>query len=402
VSGQLGDGTTKQSHVPIQVKGLFSIAAIDAGHFFSLALKDDGTVWAWGYNNPGQLGDGTTKDSSIPVQVKGLTGVTAIAAGGAHSLALKDDGTVWAWGYNLMGQLGDGTTKDSSIPVQVKGLTGVTAIAAGGGYSLALKDNGTVWAWGYNFDGQLGDGTTRDRIIPGPVGGLGNVRAIAAGDSHSLVLKDNGTVWAWGDNFAGKLGDSTTNDSRSPVQVTGLTSVVAIDAGGGHALAVVYRYQPKAPLIIDCLRMPWACTWGLPWAGDPGMMRLIGDFPGAMVIDRLPRICRVNVSCPGSASGTPGPSFYHVFIDGLRDGWNVGLFDVEGNPVEYDEFKTATGIVLSWRPIARDYVEGRIGDYLIAFELGLKGKPGTEYRVRMRIEQSDRPYAPGPSRKIPR
>ena len=103
-----------------------------AADVHSLALKSDGTVWAWGYNNYGQLGDGTTTDRHTPVSVSGLTGVTAIAGGYGHSLALKSDGTVWAWGYNSYGQLGDGTTTDRHTPVDVSGLSGVTAIAGGG------------------------------------------------------------------------------------------------------------------------------------------------------------------------------------------------------------------------------------------------------------------------------
>ncbi|MBI4331705.1 MAG: hypothetical protein HY673_10540, partial [Chloroflexi bacterium] len=105
----------------------------------SLALKSDGTVRAWGLNDSGQLGNGTTTGSNVPVQVSGLSGAAAIAGGIFHSLALKFDGTVRAWGLNAYGQLGDGTTTDSNIPVQVNGLSGVVAIAAGGFHSLAIK-----------------------------------------------------------------------------------------------------------------------------------------------------------------------------------------------------------------------------------------------------------------------
>jgi alpha-tubulin suppressor-like RCC1 family protein len=98
--------------------------------------------------------------------VKELSDVTAIAAGEYHSLALKSDGTVWAWGYNACGQLGDGITTSTNIPVQVKELRDVTAIAAGKYHSLALKSDETVWAWGENYNGQLGDGTSMDRNTP--------------------------------------------------------------------------------------------------------------------------------------------------------------------------------------------------------------------------------------------
>jgi hypothetical protein len=141
------------------------IPTITAGDSYSLALRGDGTVWAWGRNSYGQLGDGTTIPRSTPVQVSGLTGVTTLAAGFNHSLALRSDGTLWAWGANS-GRLGDGTTTHRSTPVQVSGLTGVTALAAGQSHSLALRSDGTLWAWGANFHGQNGDEIGRIRLIP--------------------------------------------------------------------------------------------------------------------------------------------------------------------------------------------------------------------------------------------
>ncbi len=131
-----------------------------------MALKNDGTVWAWGNNDAGQLGDGTTTRARAPARVKDSTdpsgyliGVTALAAGRDHTVALKNDGTVWAWGGNYYGQLGDGTIS-SLTPLQVAGQSGVISIAAGFYHTVALKNDGTVWAWGDNKYGQLGDGTS--------------------------------------------------------------------------------------------------------------------------------------------------------------------------------------------------------------------------------------------------
>ncbi len=112
----------------------------------SLALKPDGTLWSWGYNNYGQLGNGGTGEQWSPGQVVGISNVVAAAGGTSHSLAVKADGTVWAWGYNAYGQLGDGTTTQRNTPVQVSGLTNVVGVAAGWGHSVALKSDGTVWA----------------------------------------------------------------------------------------------------------------------------------------------------------------------------------------------------------------------------------------------------------------
>jgi len=104
---------------------------IAAGYYYSLALKEDGSFWAWGDNYYGQLGDGTNTNKSSPVKVLGLSLVTMIYAGYYHNQALKEDGSVWAWGRNDYGQLGDGTTTNKSSPVKVSGLSQVTMIAAG-------------------------------------------------------------------------------------------------------------------------------------------------------------------------------------------------------------------------------------------------------------------------------
>ncbi|MDO8140263.1 MAG: carboxypeptidase regulatory-like domain-containing protein [Candidatus Brocadiales bacterium] len=236
--GKLGDGTTTDRTTPVQVSGLSGITAIAVGRSHSIALKSDGTVWAWGGNYSGQLGDGTTTNRTFPVQISGLSGVTAIASGDDHTIALKSNGTVWTWGYNGYGALGDGTTTDRTTPVQVNGFSGVTAIAGGGYHTLAIKSDGMVWTWGYNGYGLLGDGTRTDRTTPVQVSDLSGVTAIAGGQRHSIALKSDGTVWAWGYNYFGQLGDGTTTDRTTPVQVSGLSGVSAITGGYYHTIAL--------------------------------------------------------------------------------------------------------------------------------------------------------------------
>jgi alpha-tubulin suppressor-like RCC1 family protein len=258
VGGELGDGTHTNRNVPVQVSGLTGITAISAGELHSLALRNDGTVWVWGKNYYGQFGDGTTTNSDTPVQISGLTDVKVISAGAFNTIALKNDGTVWAWGLNSSGQLGNGTMTDSFVPVQVSDLTDVIAISAGFvSHAIALKNDGTVWAWGRNGYGQLGNGTMADSSIPVQVSDLTDVIAISAGDSHTVALRNNGTVWAWGYNNHFQLGDGTSTNRNAPVQVIGLRADgIAITAGGWHTVAIKNNHTV------------WA--WGLNFSGQLG------------------------------------------------------------------------------------------------------------------------------------
>jgi alpha-tubulin suppressor-like RCC1 family protein len=206
---------------------------VAAHSYFSLALRSDGTVWAWGDNRAGQLGHGTISSHEVPpAKVTGLAGVTKISAGDGFGLALLSDGTVRAWGYNRRGQLGNGTTASSPVPVKVAGLSQVTGISAGYDASMATRTSGisaitSVWTWGGNDFGQLGDGTLASRSAPERVTGLplyiagisagGGFAArlgaggISATGGFATVLGTDGTVWAWGDDSAGQLGNARSS-----------------------------------------------------------------------------------------------------------------------------------------------------------------------------------------------
>jgi alpha-tubulin suppressor-like RCC1 family protein len=326
--GELGNGTVQPfspngTDVPGPVSGLSGVVAIAAGAEHGLALKSDGTVWAWGYNVVGQLGNGTVKSSDVPVQVSGLSSVIAIAAGTDHSLALKSDGTVWAWGDNEDGELGNYpfTLENSDVPVQVSGLSSVAAIAAGSAFSMALKSDGTVWTWGINSYGNLGNGIYGGTsYMPAQVTSLAGVMAIASGDLHQLALKKDGTVWAWGENEYGEVGNGTfTNPSApgigTPVQVSGLAGVTAISGGDSYSLAL------KSDGTV------WA--WGLNDDGQlgNGTATISGTTPG----------CCSDI--PGQLSGLTGVTaiaagFDHgmaVKSDGTVWAWGAGDFGELGN-----------------------------------------------------------------------
>jgi alpha-tubulin suppressor-like RCC1 family protein len=223
--GQLGDNTTVDKSSPVSVVGGFTDwCQVSSGNYFTLGVRTNGTAWAWGKNNNGQLGDNTTVSKSSPVSVVGgFTNWCQIRAGGYFSLGVRTNGTAWAWGCGLSGRLGDNTTDNKSSPVSViGGFTDWCQISAGGAFSLAVRQNGTAWGWGCGAHGSLGNNSTVDRSSPvSVVGGFTNWCQVATGYRHSIGVRQSGTAWAWGCGGNGRLGDNTTVDKSSPVSVVG-------------------------------------------------------------------------------------------------------------------------------------------------------------------------------------
>jgi hypothetical protein len=224
----------------VQVSGLSGVVAIAAGQRHSLALLSNGTVSSWGDDNDGQLGNGSTTYSGVPVHVSGLSGVVGVAAGGYHSLALLSGGTVKAWGDNANGQLGNATTTNSSTPVSVSTLTAITQIAGGSLYSLALNTSGQAFAWGQNNDGQLGNATSTDQHTPVQMSALGDGgQALGSGSEgdHSLIIAQphtslSATVLNFGSEPVGTPSASqteTVTNNGSVALVLGQASITGSD-----------------------------------------------------------------------------------------------------------------------------------------------------------------------------
>jgi uncharacterized repeat protein (TIGR01451 family) len=241
--GQLGVGGTTNKTIPTPVLNLTNVIQVAAGNGFTLALKSDSTVWAWGNNVNGQVGDGTTTNRSVPVQVSSLSGVISIGAGYLHCLAAKSDGTVWAWGYNFHGELGHGDSTTSacqcySTPVQVAVLSGIRKVVAGNQFSLAMDSLGNLWSWGSNIAGQLGNGTPNYVYTPALVINGNGIKDIYVGctSAHCFAVKQDGNIWCWGANNYGQLGDGTYAQRNIPAPYNSFTGISQIALGSVHTL----------------------------------------------------------------------------------------------------------------------------------------------------------------------
>ena len=249
VEGKLGIGTIGgQFATPQVVNGLSNVTAIVVGAEHSLALRSDGSVWAWGENEVCQLGLGLndTAPRATATQVPGLVNVAAIFSGAAHSFALRSDGAVFAWGFNANNQLGLGSmSNEVCTPTRVTALDGrgVVELAGGGFHSLARTSLGAVLGWGSNSRGQTGSGTpgSGNVLAPTVIPNLLNVTALAAGETHSVALRNDGTVRTWGNASAGRLGNGTdgVTQSTSTPQVPNVSTVKAIAAGTNHTLVLL-------------------------------------------------------------------------------------------------------------------------------------------------------------------
>ena len=240
VYSELGTDNNISQPSPTQTL-LSSVVGVAAGSNYSLALTADGAVWAWGVNNQGQLGLGGTGGNAsyrTPTKVVGLTGVKNVAAGLFTSYALRTDGTVWVWGNGELGQLGLGALNGTAAPTQVPNLSNVVAISAGALHVLALRADGSVWAWGNNDSGQLGNGGTSNTFAPTQVIGLSGVVSVSGGGYHSAAVASDGSLWTWGANYAGQLGDNTTTARSVATKLTTIKDVQSVALGNGGTVAL--------------------------------------------------------------------------------------------------------------------------------------------------------------------
>ncbi|MGA2450582.1 MAG: hypothetical protein ABTD50_18095 [Polyangiaceae bacterium] len=285
--GGLGNGTTIPSLTPVPVTGLSSgVTAVSVGgdsegdQSFACAITAGGAAMCWGRNDIGNLGNGTTIDSSVPVQVTGLTsGVTSISAGEGFVCAVTAGGAVMCWGANMYGTLGNGAAAtSSSVPVQVTGLTsGAVAVSAGTDAACAVTGSGGVVCWGQNEGGALGNGTTVSSSVPVQAAGLtSGVKSVSVGrgadTATSCALTTSGSVFCWGSGSYGALGaGASVLSSLVPIEVPGLAGATSLSVGWEGACVV--------------LASGGAECWGLNSAGELGNGTTTNSFVPTAVLD---------------------------------------------------------------------------------------------------------------------
>jgi hypothetical protein len=291
--GQLGSRTRQESddkiphRMNLQNREMIgNVSSVAAGEYFTVAVKEDGTVWMWGRQKDNYRGVASQACIRIPdlenamsvsagpsyfltlmkdgrvsvwgktfwgdfrggsVYISGLSDIIAISAGTNHCVAIKRDGTVWSWGKNIQGQSGVESREPLITPVKVPQCSNVVKVAAGTDFTMALKQDGTVWGWGANVYATTPGGLiVKNSAVPVQISDLSSITEIAvpafgfSNGSHMLALDVNGTVWSRGFNNFGQLGHGTKsfNMEQTPGRVLELQDVVAIAAGLTHSLAL--------------------------------------------------------------------------------------------------------------------------------------------------------------------
>jgi alpha-tubulin suppressor-like RCC1 family protein len=328
--GQLGDTTYTQRTSPVQVASTYKWKSIAAGDVHSAAIRDDGMLFTWGYNYNGQLGDPSGSSSNVPKNILFGTTWKSIGAGLNHTTGIKTDGTLWTWGYNQSGQLGLGTagspTYDKYSPQQVGIDTDWSTVAPGGNHTLALKNSGSLYAWGMNSSGQLGDGTTTLRNSPVLVASGTVWKMVAAGSTHSAGIKSDNSLWAWGDNSYGELGDGSSTNRAAPVPIDAANKWRSVAATNGNNTAAIKLSDSKYVFAKFSDNLG---NWSVSYSDSI----ILDTVPPGTPIVTGPSLTNNPKPTWTWSSGSGGIGYYRFKLDG--DGSNMDIGCTEGSVTSF-------------------------------------------------------------------
>lgn len=286
-AGQLGNGpvigdvTTPGTPVIDSNGTKLIFTQISAGSDHTCGVKTDGSIQCWGEGQYGRLGNLVESNQQNPTDVTNSSGATEkdftqVTAGSFHTCGLKEDRTVWCWGWGLYGELGNGSEDQKMYPVQVVNSSGsemkdIVGVSAGASHTCAVKENGKIKCWGRGKDGRLGNGDTVNNqsypvnVVADSSGTLiTNFTSVSAGGTHTCATLDNDTVKCWGPDSTGQVGDGSANQSAK------LYPVAVVDSSGSDIQNIG---QVSAGLIHSCAVLSTSGEvrcWGHNYSGQVG------------------------------------------------------------------------------------------------------------------------------------
>jgi uncharacterized protein (TIGR03437 family) len=399
---ELGNGTNANSSVPVEVSGLTGAVAVAGGAGYSLALKNDGTAWTWGVSLLGIYPNEFTS-SNLPVPIGGLSDVVAFAAGQGgqedradsfHSLALRSDGTVWAWGYNLTGELGNGSNLSSNVPVQVNGLAGVVAIASGGQHSLAALAEGIPEL--ALSPGSLSFGTIAQS----------DAQTITLTNSGSAPVTINSVLLAGINSGDFSIPGACAGASISPAQNCRLTVTFTPTAQGSRTAAILITANvPGSPILVPLsgTGTPTTCSYSL----TPTTLSVASSGGAPSVTIQTGAACAWTVSSLPSwitaSANTGSGSTTLTFTVAANSGPpRAAQFTVAGTAVTVNQASDVllvnTGGVVDGASFTAPVVPGSIaaifGNFLLPAPVGVSAFPIPTNLGGLSLQFGDGPLAP--------
>jgi len=223
-NGRAGLGEIAQQNYPARIGSDYDWESVSAGQVHGMAIRTDGSLWAWGTNGNGRTGLGTTSgDTNSPARVGTDYDWESVSAGNLHTMAIRTDGSLWAWGPNATGRTGIGEGEGyNDVPTRVGTDADWVSVSAGYNHTMAIRSDGSLWATGGNANGRLGiggeAGGQRDYFVRvGTDTDWESVR-LGAMATHAMAFRGS-DLWAWGNNAQGRIGDAATADRTSPVRI---------------------------------------------------------------------------------------------------------------------------------------------------------------------------------------